>query len=106
MIDYYLWEFYYYLMEARGGGMRRGDKQRPVCLEVLWMAFIGEQPQVELTPVATDDKEVCEGDAFPLCRLPELLAGLAQRASKDAPRAGEGDLWEISKLRIHVQIAM
>lgn len=67
------------------------------------MAFIGEQPQVELTPVATDDKEVCEGDAFPLCRLLELLAGLAQRASKDATRAGEGDLWEISKLRVDGQ---
>lgn len=56
------------------------------------MVFIGGHPQVELTPVATDDKEVCEGDAFPLCRLPELLAGLAQRASKDDPRAGDGDL--------------
>lgn len=60
-----------YLMEARGGGMRRGDKQRLACLEVLWTTFIGEHTQVELTPVATDDKEVCEGDAFPLCRLPE-----------------------------------
>lgn len=59
------------LIEARGGGMRRGDKQRPVCLEVLCTAFIGEHPQVELTPVATDDKELCEGDALPLCKLPE-----------------------------------
>lgn len=59
-------------MEARGGGIRRGDKHRPVCLEVPCTAFIGEQvPQVELTPVATDDREVCEGDAFPLGRLPE-----------------------------------
>lgn len=87
-----------YLMEARGGGMRRGDKQRLVCLEILWTAFIGEQPQVELTPVATDDKEVCEGDAFPLCWLPVWLAGLAQRASKDAARAGDGDLSDISRL--------
>lgn len=72
------------------------------------MAFIGEHPQVELTPVATDDKEVCEGDAFPLCRLPELLAGLAQRASKDATRAGDGDLWEITHLctKEHGEIAM
>ena len=76
----------------RDGGIRSGERLRPADLEAPWATFIEEPPQDELTPVARDDRELWDGDALLLRRLPEQLAGLPQRASSDAARPGDGDL--------------
>lgn len=81
-----------HLAEMRDGGIRRGERLRPADLEATWATLIEEPPHEELTPVARDDKELWDGDALLLRRLPEQLAGLPQRASNDAARPGDGDL--------------
>lgn len=45
------------LIEARGGGMRSGERQR-LALGVPWIPLIEGHPQDELTPVANDDREL------------------------------------------------
>ena len=81
-----------HLPEMRDGGIRRGERLRPADLEATWATLIEEPPHEELTPVARDDKELWDGDALLLRRLPEQLAGLPHRASNDAARPGDGDL--------------
>lgn len=82
-----------YLPEVLGGGIRRGDKHRALCA-------IPDDPQDtdELVTVAKDTRELWDGEAVPLSALPPLqLAGLALLASRDAARAGDGDLNMIFK---------